>query len=97
MYIRLRIYVYMLVFVNAHLPIVHIYIHVYEYAYMRVCIRVTYIHTHMISLLLYCAGRVHPPAGPSWKSAAVLVGEASANIDILFSKMLTQCVLEDNM
>ena len=77
---------------------------------MCVCIRVTYIHMHMLSLLLYCAlaGRVHPRflscplprvilGGPSWKSAAVLVGEASAKIDILFPKTLTQCLLEDNM
>ena len=65
MYIRIRIYVYMVVFVYIHMPIhicVHIYIHVCVYVYMCVCIRVTYIHMHMISLLLYCAiaGRVRP-------------------------------------
>ena len=70
----------------------------------------TYIHIHMMSLLLYCApaGRVHPKCfsrplpraileGPSWKTADVLVDEASANIDILLSKMLPQGLLEDSM
>ena len=52
----------------------------------------------MLPLLLYCApvGRIHPRflarplprailEGPSWKIAAVLVDEASANSDILSS------------
>ena len=54
-----------------------------------------YVYIHTLSLLLYCApaGRIHPRflarplprailEGPSWKIAAVLVDEASANSDM---------------